>query len=71
MAEKKQEEKVITREEAEQTLIAMRDRGLQECNARVQAAMQGGKYQLVGIPRWVPDGMGGWRTVIDVQIRET
>lgn len=35
---------------------------------RIQADLVDGQCDLVGTPRYVPDGAGGWKTVIDVQI---
>jgi len=58
----------MTPTEAAQLVEQDKQRRVKAAAEAVQAALQEHQCDLVGVPRYVPDGAGGWKTVIDTQI---
>ena len=58
----------MTPTEAAALVKADNERRVNAAAEAVQAALREHNCDLVGFPRWVPDGAGGWKTVIDTLI---
>lgn len=58
----------MTPTEAAQLVEADKQRRVQAAADAIQVALREHNCDLAGFPRWVPDGVGGWKTVIDTQI---
>ena len=50
-------------------IAADQERRAQEAWARMQRILEENRCQLAASPRFVSDGVGGWRTVCDVHIQ--
>ncbi len=59
---------MMTPTEAAALVEADKQRRVKAAAEAVQAALREHECDLVGVPRYVPDGAGGWKTVIDTQI---
>jgi len=58
----------MTPEEAMQLIEADKQTRLQAFGKVIEQAAQEFRCDLAGVPRYVPDGAGGWKTVVDMQI---
>lgn len=55
---------------AEATKILRRQQEIEsrQCHQEIQQVLQKWGRQLIGVPVYIPDGVGGWRTRVDFQL---
>lgn len=68
MTPKTTETAAETKADRANQIKTLREETARECGAEVEAVIKKHDCQLVGVPVFVPDGTGGWRIAVRIEL---